>query len=64
LIPLTIVDQEYNDVKDKLGDLVPWVQKLLVTLAKANPNDDSDEVERRLQLERFASCLLFLSTQH
>ena len=28
-------EQQYNDVKDKLDDLIPWVKKLLVSLAKA-----------------------------
>ena len=47
--------QQYNDVKDKLDDLIPWVEKLLVSLAKVNPNDDRDEVERRSELAKFAS---------
>jgi len=47
-------------VKDKLGDLLPWVDKLLVTLGKVNPDDDRDEVERRSQLAKFVSCLEFL----
>lgn len=47
-------------MKDKLDDLVPWVKKLLVSLAKVNPNDDPDEVERRSQLATFVSCLGFL----
>jgi len=44
-------------VKEKLSDLAPWLEKLLVTLAKVNPNDDRDEVERRSELEKFASWL-------
>jgi len=47
-------------VKDKLDDLIPWLEKLLVTLAKVNPNDDRDEVERRSELEKFASWPKFL----
>jgi hypothetical protein len=43
-------------VKEKLGDLIPWVEKLEMTLVKTNPNDDPDEVERRARLARFASC--------
>jgi len=42
-------------VKDKLADLVPWLEKLLVTLAKVNPNDDPDEVKRRSELEECVS---------
>ena len=42
-------------MKEKLGDLIPWVEKLEVSLVKANPNEDPDEVERRARLERFAS---------
>jgi hypothetical protein len=42
-------------VKDKLADLVPWLQKLLVTLAEANPNDNQEEVERRSQLAKFVA---------
>ena len=52
--------QEYNDVKDKLGDLIPWLEKLLDTLAKVNPDNDREEVERRSQLAKFVSCLGFL----
>ena len=40
-------------MKDKLNDLIPWLEKLLITLAKVNPDDDHDEVERRSELERF-----------
>jgi len=45
-------------VKDKLEDLIPWLEKLLVTLAKVNPDDDRDEVERQSELARFVSCLI------
>jgi hypothetical protein len=50
-------------VKDKLNDLIPWLEKLLVTLAKVNPNDDREEVERRSQLAKFVSCPEFSSIQ-
>jgi hypothetical protein len=50
-------------VKDKLSDLIPWLEKLLVTLAKANPDNDQEEVERRSQLAKFVSRLEFLSTR-
>lgn len=49
--------QQYTDVKDKLDDLVPWVKKLLVSLAKVNPIDDRDEVERRSELAKFVPRL-------
>ena len=44
-------------MKDKLNDLIPWLEKLLETLAKVNPNDDHEEVERRSQLAKSAPCL-------
>lgn len=47
--------QEYNGVKEKLNELVPRLEELLATLAKANPNSDREEVERRSQLEKSAS---------
>ena len=47
-------------MKDKLDELIPWLEKLLVTIAKVNLNDDCDEAERRLQLEKFVSRLEFL----
>ena len=51
-------------MKDKLDDLIPWLEKLLVTLAKVNPNEDRDEVERRSELAKFASRLsLFARSQ-
>ena len=55
-IPQAYATQEYKDVKDKLGDLIPWLEKLLVTFAKVNPNNDHDEAERRSELAKFASC--------
>lgn len=54
-IPLTIITQESNDVKDKLNDLVPWLDKLLTTLAGVNPNDNQEEIERRSRLAKFVS---------
>jgi hypothetical protein len=47
-------------VKEKIGELVPWVKKLLATLAKANPENDLEEADRRSQLARFGSSLRFL----
>ena len=41
-------------MKEKLGDLIPWVEKLEIALVKANLSEDPDEVERRSQLARFA----------
>ena len=46
-------------MKDKLNDLIPWLEKLLENLAKVNP-DDNHEVERRSQLARFVPCLTSL----
>lgn len=57
-----IPDQECADVKDQLNDLVPWLQKLMVILAKVNPDDDSEEIKRRSELARFVPCLT--STAH
>lgn len=52
----TNTTQQYKDVKDKLDDLIPWLEKLLVTLAKVNPDDDDDrdEAGRRSELAKFA----------
>ena len=47
-------------MKDKLNDLIPWLEKLVVTIAKVNPNDDSEEAERRSQLEKSAYRSEFL----
>jgi len=48
-------------VKDKLNDLIPWLKKLQQSLAKVNPDDDREEVERRSQLAKFAHRLAPLS---
>ena len=48
-------------MKDKLNDLIPWLEKLLGSLAKANPDNDREEVERRSQLTKFVSCLVSLA---
>ena len=53
----TNTTQQYNEVKDKLDDLIPWLEKLLATLAKVDPNGDHEEVERRSQLEKSVSRL-------
>ena len=51
-------------MKDKLDDLIPWLKKLLDTLAKVNPDDDREEVERRSQLTKCVSCPEFSSTKN
>ena len=48
-------------MKDKLGDLIPWLDKLLDTLAKVDPDSDREEVERRSQLAKLVSRLEFLA---
>ena len=45
-------------MKDKLNDLMPWLEKLQESLAKVNPDGDREEVERRSQLAKFVSCLI------
>ena len=42
-------------MRDKLNDLIPWLEKLLVTLAKVNPNSDREEDERHSQLTKFVA---------
>ncbi|KAF9782707.1 hypothetical protein BJ322DRAFT_1219896 [Thelephora terrestris] len=42
--------EECADVRDKLNDLIPWLGKLTVTLAKVNPEDDDEEIRRRSDL--------------
>ena len=56
-ILLTICDKDYKDVKDKLNDLIPWAERLLNTLTKANIDNDPEELDRRTQLATFVSCL-------
>ena len=63
-ILLIAIDQQYNEVKDKLRDLVPWVEKLLVTLAEANSDNDLEEAERRSQLEKSVPSLASLPPPH
>jgi len=54
--------QQFQDVKDKLEDLVPWVTKLKDALTKADAKDDREEVNRRAQLAKFVSHLWYIST--
>ena len=44
-------------MKDKLNDLIPWLKKLQQSLAKVNPDNDPEEVERRSQLAGFVPRL-------
>ena len=44
-------------MKDKLNDLIPWLDKLVDTLAKVDPDSDREEVERRSELAKFVSRL-------
>ena len=46
--------QECKDVKDKLEELIPWLTKLLESLAKVDPKGDQQETERRTELARSA----------
>ena len=48
-------------MKDKLDDLIPWLEKLLDTLAKVDPDNDREEAERRSQLAKFVSRLKSLA---
>lgn len=59
---LTDSSQKIQDVKVKLEDLIPWVDKLKVSLTKVNTADDHEEVERRTQLAKFAPRLHYLFT--
>jgi len=54
--------QQFQDVKDKLEDLVPWVTKFKDALTKADAKDDREEVERRAQLAKFVSHLWYVAT--
>jgi len=54
--------RQFQDVKDKLEGLVPWVTKLKDTLTKADAKDDREEVERRAQLAKFVSHLWHVAT--
>jgi len=60
--PATLTDssQQIQDVKDKLEDLIPWVDKLKVSLTKVDAKDDRDEVERRTQLAKSVLWLCYL----
>jgi len=51
-------------VKDKLADLIPWLEKLLKSLAKVDPDDDREEAERRSQLGKFVSRLTSLISRN
>ena len=44
--------QEYRDVKEKAGQLVPWLKKLKDDLAKLTDGADPEEQERRVELSR------------
>ena len=45
--------QQFEDVENKLEELIPWLTKLLEGLAKVDPNEDQQEAERCTQLARF-----------
>ena len=55
LITLTDSSQQIQDVKDKLEDLIPWVEKLKVSLTKVGIKDDLEEVMRQTQLAKFVT---------
>ena len=59
----TDFSQQSRDVKDKLEQFIPWLTKLLESLAKPNASDDSQEVERRAELARLASNQTRLSLE-
>ena len=47
-------------MEGKLNDLIPWLKKLQETLARVNPDDDPEEIERRFHPARSASSLASL----
>ena len=49
---LTDFFQQSKDVKDRIEQLILWLTKLRESLAKVDPNDDKQEVERRTRLAR------------
>jgi len=49
-----------QDMKDKLEDLIPWVDKLEDTLTKTGAGVDGEEAERREQLKKFAPHIWYL----
>ena len=44
-------------MKEKLEDLAHWLAKLKGSLMNTNTDDDPEEAERRVQLEKFAPCI-------
>ena len=52
---LTYFFQQSEDVKDKLEQFAPWLTNLQGSLARADPNGDQQEVERRSRLEKLVS---------
>jgi len=52
---LTYFFQQSKDIKDKLEQFIPWLTKLLESLARVDPNGDKCEFERRSQLARLVS---------
>ena len=59
---LTDSPQQVQDVKDKLEDLIPWVDKLEDSLTKTGAGVDSEEVERLEQLKRFAPHIWYFGS--
>lgn len=54
--------QESKDVEEKLGDLIPWLNKLKGSVTTARPDDSREEAERHEQLTRFVSRLLLVDS--
>ena len=49
------LSQEFKDVEDKLGDLIPWLNKLRESMTAVRTDDNREDTERREQLTRFIS---------
>ena len=55
MILLTYPSQESKDVEDKLGNLIPWLNKLKDSMVTADADGSIEEAERREELTRFVS---------
>ena len=62
-ISLMDSSQEYQDVQEKLRDLIPWLTNLKDNLMTPCTNDNREEVERRERLIRYLSHFTILLTQ-
>lgn len=61
VISLIYSSKEFKDVEEQLVNLIPWLNKLRVSVTTSHTGNNREDGERREQLTRFVLCVYHLT---